>query len=267
MAYEQAVSVGCVSYLNSKPLIYGLNENPRVKLHLDVPSRLLQGLQTGRYDIALLPVIDYQRMDGLCIVPSSGICCNGPTLTVRIFGRVPVGKIRALACDTHSHSSVALARVTLHHAYGISPSFVSWDAASPQPADTDAALLIGDKVILAEPQGCEHQLDLGEAWKNLTGLPFTFATWVARAGVKLGDLPDVLVQARMDGLAHISEIVRQYAVPNGWPADIATKYLTHYLQFEITPRHIEAIERYHRMAADLALVARPPKPLLMYQDA
>src|SRR5205807_1991234 len=92
--------VGSVSFLNAKPLIYGLEHAADVSLRLEVPSRLLSGLRDGRFDIALLPVIDYQREPGLCLVPSGAIGCDGPTLTVRIFSNKPIKDIRTLACDT-----------------------------------------------------------------------------------------------------------------------------------------------------------------------
>src|SRR4051812_15728836 len=97
------IRVGSVSFLNAKPLIYGLERAPEVELSLAVPSRLLDGLRSAALDVALLPVIDYQQMSGLCIVPSGGIGCDGETLTVRIFSKCPVTEIRTLACDTDSH--------------------------------------------------------------------------------------------------------------------------------------------------------------------
>src|SRR3954471_18906127 len=109
--------VGSVSFLNAKPLIYGLDGATDLELSLEVPSRLLEGLRRGELDVALLPVIDYQRMPGLCVVPSGGIGCDGETLTVRVFSRRPVAEIRRLACDTDSHTSVALARVIFAERY------------------------------------------------------------------------------------------------------------------------------------------------------
>src|SRR5439155_6836135 len=114
----RTIQIGSVSYLNAKPLIHGLEEFPDLRLILDVPSRLLPGLRDERFDIALLPVIDYQRLDNLNIVPSGGIGCDGPTLTVRIFSRVPIEQIKTLACDTDSHTSVALARIILAEQFG-----------------------------------------------------------------------------------------------------------------------------------------------------
>src|SRR5687767_1213254 len=116
--------LGSVSYLNAKPLIFGLESSPDLSLILDVPSKLLPGLRDQRFDIALLPVIDYQRLDNLKIVPAGGIGCDGPTLTVRIFSRCPIGKIKTLACDTDSHTSVALARIILGEQFGIRPQLV-----------------------------------------------------------------------------------------------------------------------------------------------
>src|SRR5439155_26684491 len=102
---------GSVSYLNARPLIYGFDAQPGVELHLEVPSRLLDGLRNDRFDVALLPVIDYQRMENLLIIPAGGIGSDGPTLTVRLFSKVPIAEIRSLACDPDSYTSVALAPI------------------------------------------------------------------------------------------------------------------------------------------------------------
>src|SRR5688572_112327 len=179
---RKTLRLGSVSFVNARPLIYGLDALPGVQLTLDVPANLLDGLRASRFDVALLPVIDYQRMDGLVVIPAGGIGSDGHTLTVRIFSRTPIERIGTLACDPDSHTSVALARIVLARAYGLRPEFVelkrdAGDGATPH----DAQLLIGDKVICEAPVGYAHQLDLGEAWKDLTGMPFVFAAWMGRA--------------------------------------------------------------------------------------
>jgi chorismate dehydratase len=254
--------LGSVSYLNAKPLIYDLDHAPDLSLHLEVPSRLLAGLRDKDFDIALLPVIDYQRLDGLCLVPSGGIGCDGPTLTVRIFSKVPVDQIRTLACDTDSHTSVALARVILAENLGLQPTFVDLVHGDDRPVD--ARLLIGDKVVCEEPPGFDHQLDLGHAWKQLTGLPFVFAIWTARKGVDLGDLPDRLVRAREEGLAHVDELITRHAIPRGWPAGMALQYLMCYLKYDIGPRELEAIRTFHKLAGSYGVVPGMPRPLELY---
>lgn len=253
---SRPLHVGSVSFLNAKPLIYGLDARPDLRLSLDVPARLLEGLMDERYDVALLPVIDYQRMPGLRLLTSGGIGCDGATLTVRIFSPVPVERIRTLACDTDSHTSVALARIVLSRLYGIRPRFV--DLTAGALTEGAALLLIGDKVVCEEPQGLPHQIDLGEAWKRVTGLPFVFAAWIARAGVELGDLPERLEQAKRDGLAHLDEIIARHAVPRGWPAEVARRYLLEYLQFDVGESQLCAIRMFHQLAGEEGLLDHEP---------
>jgi chorismate dehydratase len=250
---ERVFRVASVSYLNSRPLIWGIDRDPRIKLDLAVPSKLIDYLRDGTSDLALLPTIDYQRLPDLKIVPSGGIGSDGETLTVRIFSRCPIEQIRTLACDTDSHTSVALARIILVERYGLKPEFIDLTRATGR--DGEARLLIGDKVVCQEPSGFPHQYDLGEEWKKLTSLPFVFAVWTARAGADLGDLPEILSRAREEGMRHIHEIVEADAIPRGWTSKLAFDYLTKHLKFEIGQQQLEAIERFHTLAAKHGIIA------------
>ena len=255
--------IGSVSFLNAKPLIYGLEEDDSLRLALDVPAKLLDGLVERRFEVALLPVIDYQRLSGLRVLRAGGIGCDGPTLTVRIFSPTPIERIAALACDADSHTSVALARIILAGQYNIRPELVTLDRARHLHKPDTAVLLIGDKVVCEEPRELPYQLDLGEAWKKMTGLPFVFATWMAREGVELGDLPQRLERAKREGLAHVDQIIRQHAVPRGWPAEVARKYLTHHLKFDIGPKQLEAIRLVHRLAHEQGVLEQAPRELFV----
>lgn len=248
--------VGSVSFLNAKPLIYGLETNDAISLVLDVPSRLLGGLQSHQLDVALLPVIDYQRLSGLRMLTCGGIASDGPTLTVRIFSPEPISQLTTLACDTDSHTSIALARILLAEVYGMRPRFIDLD--QDGTSDSSARLLIGDKVVCAEPKNMPHQLDLGEAWKRMTGLPFVFALWMARSEVDLGDLPRQLDIARREGMNHVEQIIQAHALPRGWALDTARRYLTEHLQFEIGPRHIEAIRLFHQLSHQHGVIEHEP---------
>ncbi len=256
---RKTLRLGSVSYVNARPLIYGLDTQPDVQLTLDVPANLLDGLRASRFDLALLPVIDYQRMDGLAVLPAGGIGSDGHTLTVRIFSRTPIEQIRTLACDPDSHTSVALARVVLSRAYDLRPEFV--ELRRDDSISCGAQLLIGDKVICEEPRGYPHQLDLGEAWKDLIGMPFVFAAWMGRVESIDSFADATLRHAKREGLANVDEIVRQYAIPRGWPANTAREYLTRYLQFDIGERQLEAIRTFHRFAAEDGIIANPPRAL------
>jgi chorismate dehydratase len=240
-----------------------LDDAKDLRLSLDVPARLLEGLKQQRYDVALLPVIDLQRMPELLVVPSGGIGCDGQTLTVRLFGQQPIEKTRVLVCDPDSHTSVALARIVLAEKFGLRPEFI--DLRNARGGEGEARLLIGDKVVCEEPAGFEHQLDLGQAWKEMTGLPFVFAVWAARPGIDLLDLPERLENAKRAGLAALREIIERHAVPRGWPAGLALQYLTIYLRYDLGQREIEAIEAFNRKCAEHGIVPNPPAPLHSYR--
>jgi chorismate dehydratase len=245
--------IGSVSYLNARPLIYNLENRPDVRLTLEVPSRLLDGLREDRFEVALLPVIDYQRLKGSTIIPAGGIGSDGETLTVRIFSRVPVARIATLACDPDSHTSVALARIILSRRYGLRPEFRDLSRASG--AADEARLLIGDKVVCEEPHGFAHQLDLGREWKLMTGMPFVFATWMACKNADAGGLFRLLEEARITGLAHVEQIIQKHALVRGWSAALARQYLTHNLKFDVGERELEAIRLFHAMAGEEGLVS------------
>jgi chorismate dehydratase len=258
MSMPGKIRIASVSYFNAKPLLEGLADDPTIALSLAVPSALLELLRTQQADVALLPVIDYQRLDGLRILPAGGIGSDGPTLTVRIFSSVPIERIATLGCDGDSHTSVALARVILAERFGRVPELVPLDRGS------DAELLIGDKVVCDEPKDLPHQIDLGEQWKALTGLPFVFAAWTARGDVELGDLPQRLVRARERGVANADALVEKYAVPRGWPAALAHQYITRNLKYDIGPRELEAIRQFHQLAKKHGALTGPLAPLRVH---
>ncbi len=244
--------LSAVSFFNTAPLVYGLDRDARLRLRFGVPSILLSDLVEDRADVALLPVIDYQRAPDLRIIPATGIGCDGPTLTVRLFSRTPIESTRILAADADSHTSVALARIILQKQYGITPDII------PLTDATDAAqetrLLIGDKVVTDEPIGFDHQLDLGAAWKSMTGLPFVFAVWTVRPGVEIGDLSPRLSEALRLGLENVDELIRRDAIPRRWPSDIARNYLLKYLKFTIGEPQLQAIRQFHQMAHEIGII-------------
>ncbi len=253
--------IGCVSFLNARPLIQGLVQGGAHRLIFDVPSALLALLQSKQVDVALLPAIDYQRLAGARIVPGGCIGCDGPTLTVRLFSRTPIEQMTTLACDPDSHSSVALATIILHHVYGLRPRFVALeDDDEPTPR-----LLIGDKVVCPGPSGFDYQVDLGQAWKQWTGLPFVFAVWVARPGVEVGNLPAQLEKSLQCGMAQLERIITTEARPRGWDDQLARRYMTQYLQYTLdvsadSPQ-LAALKLYYDLATREKLIDAPPQPL------
>jgi len=254
--------VGCVSFLNARPLIEGLEDQPDPVVKFDVPSRLLADLESGSVDISLCPVIDLQRSHvPLEVVPVGGIGCDGPTLTVRIYSRVPLRDIKDVYIDTDSHTSIALMRVLLAELYHIKPRLIDYQARERVAENRivtspDTMLLIGDKVVTGAPSDGEypHQMDLGEAWKELTGLPFVFAVWMTRQGSSLGDLPALLDATRRTNSTRIEAIVAKHAKRLGWPDDLAQQYLGHWLKYAIGTRELAAMRLFFSKAKEHGVI-------------
>ena len=261
-------TVAAVSFLNAKPLVHGLENERGVRLVTDVPSNLLQTLVDGQADVALCPVIDYQMSPvDLSIVPVGAIGSDGPTLTVRVFSRVPLDHIAHVHADGDSHTSVALLEVIFQERYGHRPGISTLDHAHMRDTTdpTEAILLIGDKVVHNEPdpESYPHQLDLGEAWKELTGLPFVFACWMARANHGLGELPGILTDTWAHNRKNIPEIAAAHA--DGWPPDLAKFYLEDILRYDIGDRELQSIELFWTRCKELGLIDQL-RPLQLYAD-
>ncbi|MFV2071323.1 MAG: menaquinone biosynthetic enzyme MqnA/MqnD family protein [Thermoanaerobaculales bacterium] len=258
--------IAAVSYLNAKPLVDGLEDATDVELVTDVPARLLDKLISGRADVALCPVIDFQFSPReLVIVPSGGISSDGATLTVRVFSSTPLEDLRHVWVDGDSHTSAALLQVVFAERHGRRLALSTLRSTEETPR---AVLLIGDKVVRNEPDlnRYPYQLDLGEEWKSLTGLPFVFAAWMARAGAELGDLPDLLNRRREANSSRIETIATAHARPAGWPDELAREYLQEILSFEVGSRELEAIQLFWSKCHTLGLI-ESLRPMQLYRNS
>ena len=259
-------SIGCVSYLNSKPLIDPVLGRADVRVHFAVPAKLIDLLEAGTVSTALMSVVDYQRSRAdVVLLPAGMIGCDGPTLTVRVFSRVPAGRIKVIHGDTDSHTSVILAQVILRERFGVMvpvlPLVAREGERAGSPGETETMLLIGDKVVTAAPNAAEYpyQMDLGEEWKQLTGLPFVFAMWmmrrdcVAAEGAAVGR---ILAEARRRGAELTEELLDRYAGEKGWPRELARKYFTEYLRYEVTAGARRGLGRFFELAQGHGLLPR-----------
>lgn len=260
--------IGTVSFLNARPLVDDLERGDGIVLAADVPSRLLAALEAGRTAVAMCPVIDYQASEAeLVVVPAGAIGSDGETLTVRLFSRRPIPEVESVAVDEDSHTSVALLEVVLDGLFGRRPRLEPLGRAVARARPPEAQLLIGDKVVSAEPPRSlyPHQLDLGRAWKELTGLPFVFATWMARADAELADIPDLLAGTRRRNSTRIADIVRRHHAAAGWPEALAHRYLGELLRYEIGPRELEAMQLFWARCHALGLIPRL-RPLRLHVE-
>ena len=258
---SRVIRVGAVSYLNAKPLYYGLEvHEPNVHLDIDIPSRLASRLGRGDLDVALIPSVEYFRgaAEGYEVLPGFAIAARGPVRSVKLFSRVPLGRIRRLALDEGSRTSQVLTRVWLDAAHGVRPSTIETlpMGVSPLESTADAVLVIGDRAMKVPDAPFCQVVDLAEAWQTMTGLPFVFALWVVRPGVDLGDLPVLLDRCRADGLAHADALAATYGPRLGLDVDVCFDYLTRVLSYDLGEPELAGLRLFGRMAADLGLAPR-----------
>ncbi len=247
--------VGAVNYLNTKPLIYGLERRaPYAELVLDYPSRLADDLAAGRLDVALIPSIEFFQEPAYTIVSDACIGCRGPVLSVKLFSRVPMNQIRSLALDEGSRTSASLTKILLHERLGLTPKLEPLPVESSLDATAaDAILLIGDRAMHSPAGKFAEVWDLGDEWCRWAELPFVFAMWTARAGSDLGALEVALAEARDDGLAHLDEIAAREAAPLGLTRPQCVSYLRDNLHFYLGPREQRGLDLFYRHAVKLGL--------------
>jgi chorismate dehydratase len=252
------IRVGAVNYLNSKPLVEGLTEfSADLTLSLDLPSRLADQIAAGTLDVGLIPVVEYFRAENYSFVPNIGIASHGPVLSVTLFSRVPWAAIRSVSLDEGSRTSATLTRILLERQHGLKPSYRQLKIDEPADAvPTDAVLLIGDRAMKACLPGFEFAHDLGQEWHDWTGLPMVYAVWAVREGVRLGDAERAFHKAKQLGQKRAGEIAAREAPALGLDAGFCRRYLTNIIRYDLGPRELAGMTRYHDLAADLGAAPR-----------
>lgn len=253
------VRIGHVRYLNTWPLIEGLDRLEGVSLRPGAPSELLGMLSRGDADVALIPTADLARSPRpLTILRAGMIGSEGPTLTVRLLSSTPIEQIGVVHADTESHTSVALCRLLLSTRFGIKPEVVPFTVDGQ--SWPDAVLMIGDKVITSRPPADRyaHALDLGEAWHDWTGLAFVFAVWACRAD-RENDLPIATAEALLDrqrrhNATRLPRIAAQRAGEHAWTTDQALTYFTRHLRYDLNRSAIEGLETFVHRAAEAGIL-------------
>jgi chorismate dehydratase len=259
---SRVVRLGAVEYLNTRPLVYGLDESPRFSLRFDVPSRCADLLHQGAIDVGTIPSIEFLRGD-YRIVPDLAIRSCGPVASVALFAKRPIADVRSIALDTSSRTSVALVRVLCARVFGIRPAL---EVRGPDLADmllrADAALIIGDSALFlprSPKADAEHveKIDLGEVWTAATGLPFVWALWAGRAGaIDRSDI-QALQHARDRGVAHSDEIAAAYFGAQTEHGEIGAKYLRDNIQYLLGADERAGLELFYRYAAEVGVIERP----------
>ncbi len=234
--------IGCVQYLNSKPLIHDY-AGP---VQFDHPSGLARGLATGALDAALVPVFEVLRGPRYLVADGVAIASDGPVFSVFLAHRGPLAEVRTIALDPASLTSAHLLQVLLAEFHHLHPECIDARKCS---AGADAQLLIGNQAIdfrLADTES--HQLlDLGAEWQRCTGLPFVFAVWALRP-----DLPNAPAVAeafrhlKTAGVSAIPEIVTE---EKALPTKLCERYLREHIRYDLGEREKAGLSRFAELLA------------------
>ncbi|HEY6970871.1 MAG TPA: menaquinone biosynthesis protein [Candidatus Angelobacter sp.] len=266
--------ISAISYLNTAPLMWDFENGDsaeQLKLHFDfgytIPSKCADELKAGTADIGIIPVAAYTAIPDLVIIPDVAIASKNQVRSILLVSKVPLEKIRSVATDASSRTSAALVQIFLKKFVGIDAGFTT------QKPDLnemlrwhDAAMLIGDAALQAQPAGY-YVFDLAEEWRRWTYLPFVFAFWAVRKAAlenlsEKVDVAQVFQQSRDHGLKHVPEMAESWAARLQLPADMIREYLTHNIDYFLDDENLRGLKLFYRYAAECDVL--PPAPELRF---
>lgn len=249
------IKLSIVSYLNSLPFLHGLRKSQlagQVVISEDAPAVCAERILKGDADIGLVPVAILPQLPSYTIVSDYCIGCEGAVYSVLLLSDVPLEEIKKVKLDYQSRTSVQLVRILAQHHWKISPEWVAAEKGfEGDITGTTAGVVIGDRAMV-ERKNHSYVYDLGEAWLEMTGLPFVFAVWVTTRPID-NELSDVLNAAFAYGIQRIPEIVEATDVPYLSPDEL-NKYLQQYIRYDFGTRQQEGMKiflDYLRQLTDL----------------
>lgn len=245
-AVLRGLRIGCVKYLNSRPLICAYDG----EVVFEHPSALARMLSAGKLDAALVPAFEVLRNPHYLLVDGVAIACDGPVFSVFLAYRGDLRDIRSISLDPASLSSLNLLKVVLAEFHGLHPSF---------GGQGDAQLLIGNQAIefrLAQEgtAGGWKFLDLGEEWKRCTGLPFVFALWaLCPKTTNPSAVADAFRSLKDCGVKRIPELV---ACEDFADEETRRRYLVQFLRYDLGSRGKVALGRFRELLTAHGLIER-----------
>jgi len=233
-----------VSYLNTRPLLLGMEQSPfkeRIELMKAYPAQIAQALLDDTIDIGLVPVAILPLLKQPRLVSKYVIGTEGEVASVALFSQVPMDQIEKVYLDYQSRTSVALAKILFKEYWKKDLEFLTaTEGYINQIKGNTAGIIIGDRA-LASLNKYEHIYDLGSAWKAYSGLPFVFAAWVANKPIPL-EFMRAFDAANAYGLSHLEEVIA--LIPATEQVYDLHKYYTENISYELTPEKREGLARF-----------------------
>jgi cyclic dehypoxanthinyl futalosine synthase len=250
------IRVASVGYLNARPLVRGLDADPRFQLEFALPAEVARRLSEDEADVALMPVAAAAAIGDVKIVPGMAIGSRGPVRSVAIFAERPIEELEEVVLDLSSRTSVVLTRLVLAKR-NPRVKFLGMN-------ETDAranimgkrgALVIGDPALSIENK-FPHVLDLASAWKEMTGLPFVFAAWCTRNEALDHDHVEALLAAKERGRRESRALAEEHAKKSGLGVDSLEQYLQTAINYDLREAEIQGLQRFFDEAAAARLLPK-----------
>jgi chorismate dehydratase len=237
------IKVGIVNYLNTAPLVYGLRNSKiidEIELIPDYPANLAKDLLDGSIDVGLVPVAVITQLPEWWLIGNHCIGCDGPVASVCIFSDVPIGQTKTILLDYQSRTSVELAKLLINKYWKLNVTIESPSHDFMQRIQGNTAgLVIGDRSFDQRNQS-KFAYDLGEAWKDFTGLPFVFAAWISNKPLN-ADFITRFNEANAFGVQHIPDVIKSLKF-NG-PVDLE-EYFKKYINYDLDDKKREALKMF-----------------------
>ncbi len=239
------IKISVVSYLNSKPFIYGLQHSSimnNIELQLDMPSVCAGKLIDGKVDVGLVPVAILPQLKEYHIISDFCIGAEGKVASVMLYSNVPLKEIKSILLDYQSRTSVTLVKVLAMYFWQICPQWkLATEGFENEIAGTTAAVIIGDRTFGLKDK-YPFSYDLAEEWYKFTRLPFVFACWVANK-----KLPDTLIaqfnEALKFGLDNRPIIIDELSKNNKYQVELS-EYLHQSIKYDYNSSKKQALELF-----------------------
>lgn len=266
--------VGHIQFLNCLPLYWGLVRSGALldlELRKDTPDRLSDALLAGELDLGPISLVEYLRhADDLLLLPDLAVGSDGPVLSVNLVSQRPLAELdgRPVALGATSRTSVLLAQMLLADRYGVAPAYYTCPPdLSAMLQEAEAAVLIGDPALRAtiEPPPGVVVHDLGQAWRDWTGLPMVFAVWAVRREVAAAhpgmvkEVHQAFLRSRDEALERVDEVAGGAARWEPFQAATLARYFRA-LDFTLGERQLAGLAEFAARAAVRAGLPPPPSP-------
>ena len=282
-AHLKKLRISIVQYLNTAPLVWGFTNGPlqgKYDLSFTVPSQCAEALRAGAADIAIIPAIEYQRIDDLVVLPDLAIASKHRVRSLLLIAKKPIAQVRHIALDRSSRSTQALTRILCAEHWKIKPEFIEADPdLNVMLRVAEAALLIGDPALrlsvaiegaakrgAAGEQVCAgssvgvsagqnlYVYDVVEQWRHMTNLPAVLAIWAGRRDVLSPEVATDFAASRDFGMAHITEISSAASGEMQLLPAVLADYLRQNIDFSLGVENRKGLDLYFRLAAKQQLI-------------